>query len=176
MANIITSKTRAKSYKDFYGRHDKGSPYPAFCKPQLIEEAEAEVHRLKRQLDEGIVKPEAMAMHKAELRKKSERLSEIKADRTNARKAFEENKDEFMKRREAIAEIISSARPSVRQVEKRRVDSRRQLAIELGTNPNICPKDPDTGKPVGLKELAKEYQVLSHLADEESNVGFLQKD
>ncbi len=176
MANIITSKTRAKSYKDFFGRHDKGAPFPAFCKPQHLDELKEQARSMRKNLDNDLVKPEAKMKYRAECEKREQRISEIEHDIKEARKMFNEDADRWGKRREALGTVITEATPRISDVKKGRVDPHRLLRIEKGLDPRITPKDPDSGEPVALSEMRKEYQILSRLSDEESNVEYLRKD
>jgi hypothetical protein len=94
------------------------------------------------------------------VKEKKDRLDAINSQESAARKLFEENKDKWMERRTSLAEEISAATPSRKDVEKRRVNPFTTLKKEKG----------------GLEDKKREYIVISRLADMESNVSFLQRD
>lgn len=173
---IHTSKTKAKSYKDFFGRHDKGAPFPAFCKPRLVESMKEEARSMRKNIEQDLVKPEAKLRYRAECEKREQRVSEIEHDIEEARKMLNAEPDRWAKRREMLAQMVQEAMPRETDVKKGRVDPHRILDMEKGFNPRITPKDPETGAPLPLSEAKKEYQIISRLMEEESSVEYLRKD
>jgi hypothetical protein len=152
---------RRATYKDFYGPLDKGSAKPSFCYPRLKDNLKEEVASMRRALDNGFVEKSKELQVKMDLNTKEKRLSDIDAQESEAKKLFAEGKDAWMKRREEIAEKISAAMPSYTDVQRKRVNPYRIN---------------DTEKNKGLGDLKREYQILSHLADEDSNTSVLQRD
>jgi hypothetical protein len=148
------------SYRDFYGPLDKGSAKPSFCYPKRKEALEEEVQSMKKSIESGYVSTEKLMEYKSKMRTKTERLDKINEQESAARKLFEENKDNWLKRRGALAEEITAATPSRADVSKRRVNPFTTLKKEKS----------------GLEEKKREFVVLSRLAGEESNISFLQKD
>jgi hypothetical protein len=153
-------KGKRATYRDFYGPLDKGSAKPSFCYPKRKEALEEEVQAMKKSLDGGYVSSEKIMEYKAKMRTKSDRLDKINEQESAARKMFEENKDNWLKRRGTLAEEITAATPSRNDVSKRRVNPFTTLKKEKS----------------GLVEKKREFVVLSRLAGEESNISFLQRD
>jgi hypothetical protein len=154
-------KVKKEGYKAFYGPHDKGSAKPSFCYPQQKEALREEIKGMEKALSDGFVAETRVLKVKSDLRMKKERLDQINAQEADAKKIFKENKDVCIARRNELADTISAAMPTTKDVEKRRVNPHRVLANE---------------KIKGLGKLKTEFQILSHLAEEESNTRFLQKD
>jgi gas vesicle protein len=152
---------RKATYKDFYGPLDKGSAKPSFCYPRMKDAMKEDVDSMKRNLEHGFIDKTKEMQVRADMKVKEKRLKELDAQESEARKLFKEGKDDWMKRREDLAEEIKAAMPSSTDVAKRR------------TNPYRIMQDE---KQRGLGEKKKEFQILSHLADEESNTSFLQRD
>lgn len=150
----------ATSYRAFYGPLDKGSAKPSFCYPRRKEALVEEVEKMQKAIDNGYIAKEREMESKIQLRTKKKRLDDINAQEASAKKLFEENKDAWMKRRSELAEEISAATPTLKDVQKRRV------------NPFTTLKKEKTG----LEEKKREFIVLSRLAGEESNISFLQKE
>jgi hypothetical protein len=160
-ADSEQARNKPRGYRAFYGPLDKGSAKPSFCYPDMKRALQEEISGMEKSLKDGYVAETRVMKVKEDLRKKRERLSGILEQEENAHKLFKENKDACMKRRDEIAPLIAAGLPSAKDVEKGRVNPHRILADE---------------KAKGLGELKREYQVLSHLAGEESNTSFLQRD
>lgn len=154
-------KLKPQGYKAFYGPLDKGSAKPSFCYPKQKESLEEEVKSMKKALKDGYVAETRILKVKNDLRMKEERLDKIKSQEADAIKLFKENKDACMKRRDELKEVISAGLPTTKDVEKKRVNPHRLFENE---------------KKKGFGKLKTEYQILSHLAEEESNTKFLQRD
>lgn len=153
-------KGRRCSYREFYGELDKGSNKPSFCYPKRKEALKEEIDRMERALDSGYIGKDREMQIKQDLQKRKERIEKINEQEEKAKKLFNENKDAWMKRREALAEEITGSMPSRDNVKKKTINPFSTLKKEKG----------------GLEEKKREYIVLSRLAEEESNVSFLQKD
>ena len=153
-------KGHRATYRDFYGPLDKGSAKPSFCYPRRKEALQEEVDKMQKAIDNGYISKEREMESKIQLRTKKKRLDDINAQESAAKKLFEENKDSWMKRRDALAEEITAATPTMADVKKRRVNPFTTLKKEKG----------------GLEEKKREYIVLSRLAGEESNISFLQRE
>ena len=152
-------KVKKEGFRAFYGPLDKGSAKPSFCYPTQKDSLREEIKGMEKNL--SFVAETRIAGVKQELKRMKARLDEINSQESNAIKLFKENKDACMKRREELAEIIAQGMPTSRDVEKRRVNPHRVA---------------ETEKKKGLGKLKLEYQVLSHLAEEEANTKFLQKE
>jgi hypothetical protein len=153
-------KSKRATYKDFYGPLDKGSAKPSFCYPKRKEELSEEVEKIKKNLDNGYVSKEREMEMKMRLDEKKKRLDALNEQESAAKKLFEENKDKWMERRSSIAEEITAATPTRKDVAKRKVNPFTVLKREKS----------------GLEEKKREYVILSRLAGEESNTSFLQRD
>jgi hypothetical protein len=167
-ASYIIGKSSAEGLKDsktgfrsFYGPLDKGSAKPSFCYPAQKEALREEIRSMEKAVSDGFVAETRILKVKADLKMKKDRLDKINAQESDAMKLYKENKDACMKRREEIQAMISDAMPTEKDVQRRRVNPHRVLEME---------------KKKGLGKLKLEYQVLSHLAEEESNTKFLQKE
>uniref|UniRef100_A0A6M3KVL9 Uncharacterized protein n=1 Tax=viral metagenome TaxID=1070528 RepID=A0A6M3KVL9_9ZZZZ len=154
-------KVKKEGIKSFYGPLDKGSAKPSFCYPVQKEALREEVRQMEKSLNDGYVAPTRVLKVKQDLKVRKERLDKLNEQEANANKLFKDNKDACMKRRDELKEIISQGLPTTKDVEKRRVNPRRLFEQE---------------KKKGFGELKKEFQILSHLADEEANTKFLQRD
>lgn len=154
-------KAKKEGFRAFYGPLDKGSSKPSFCYPAQKEALREEIRGMENAIKDGFVAETRVLKVKADLKQKKERLDKINSQEADAFKLFKENKDACMKRRGELAETIAQGIPTSRDVEKRRVNPHRVA---------------ETEKKKGLGKLKLEYQVLSHLAEEESNTKFLQKD
>jgi hypothetical protein len=148
------------SYKDFYGPLDKGAAKPSFCYPKRKEALKEEVEKMERVLDQGHIAKEHEMEARVKLKTKKDRLKAIDAQEGEAKKLFKDHKDDWMKRRDVLAEEIRESMPTQEAARKRRV------------NPHKVLKD----EKAGLEDKKKEYIVLSRLAGEDSNVSFLQKE
>jgi len=151
---------RKATYRDFYGPLDKGSAKPSFCYPKRKESLQEEVEKMQKSLDNGYIAKDREMEAKVQLRTKKKRLDEINAQESDAKKLFNEHKDQWMKRRADIATEISDATPTQTDTKKKRVNPHKVLAMEKS----------------GLEDKKREYIVLSRLAGEESNTAFLQKE
>lgn len=150
-----------RSYKQFYHPTiDKGSSKPAFCYPSRQRDLEEEVASMERALEMGNVGSDRRLVFEAEMNKKKQRLEGIKQAHEDAVKKMEPDKDEWVARRKELAAEIRNATPSKKDVKERRVNPHTVIRNEKE----------------GLGEVKKEYQVISRLLGEESNVGFLQRD
>lgn len=154
-------KGRRASYRDFYGPLDKGAARPSFCYPKRKEDLNEEIRSMERAIASGYVAPDKKISLEMDLSKRKERLDKLNEQESAARKLFNENKDKWLERRSALAEEIGNAMPSRSDVKKKIVNPHRILKQE---------------KQAGLQEKKTEYIVLSRLAEEESNVSFLQRD
>ncbi len=154
-------KSKPQGIKAFYGPLDKGSAKPSFCYPAQKEALREEVRQMEKALSDGYVAETRVLKVKQDLKVRKERLDKLNEQEANANKLFKENKDACMKRRDELKEIISQGLPTTKDVEKRRVNPHRLFEQE---------------KKKGFGQLKTEFQILSHLADEESNVRHLQRD
>jgi hypothetical protein len=152
---------RKASYKEFYGPLDKGSAKPSFCYPRAKDSLKEDVESMHKALENGYIDKGKEMQVRADLKMKEKRLNDIDAQEGKAKELFKENQEAWMKRREALAEEIREGMPSATDVTKKRVNPYRIHENE---------------KKKGLGEKKLEYQVLSHLAGEESNTGYLQRD
>jgi len=153
-------KNKRATYKDFYGPLDKGSAKPSFGYPKRKEALKEEVEKMERVLDSGHIAKEHEMEARITLKTKKERLKAIDAQEGEASKLFNDNKDAWMKRRDALAEEIRESMPTQESVRKRKVNPFKVLQKEKS----------------GLEDKKKEFIVLSRLAGEDSNVSFLQKE
>lgn len=153
-------KGRRASYRDFYGPLDKGSAKPSFCYPKRKESLKEEVEKLERVLALGHIAREHEMEAKVTLKTKKDRLKDIDAQEGDAKKLFNDNKDQWMKRRAELAEEIRETMPALSDTKKRRVNPHKVIQREKS----------------GFEDKKKEYIVLSRLAGEESNISYLQKD
>jgi hypothetical protein len=153
-------KNRRSTYREFYGPLDKGSAKPSFCYPKRKEALKEEVAKMERVLDQGHIAKEHEMKARVTLKTKKDRLKAIETQEGEAAKLFTDNKDSWMKRREALKEEIRESMPTQEAARKRKV------------NPHKVLKD----EKAGLEDKKREYIVLSRLAGEDSNVSFLQKE
>ena len=116
---------------------------------------------MEKALNDGYVAPTRVLKVKQDIKMKKERLDGINSQEADAVKLFKANKDACMQRRDELKEIIAQGLPTMKDVEKKRV------------SPHRIAKDE---KEKGFGKLKTEYQILSHLADEEANTKFLQRD
>lgn len=154
-------KEKPQGIRAFYGPLDKGSAKPSFCYPAQKEALREEIRWMEKELKDGNVSETRVLKVKADLKQKQTRYDKICEQEADANKLFKENKDSCIKRRDELKEIISAGMPSIKDVEKKRV------------NPHKIVEDE---KKKGLGKIKTEYQILSHLADAESNTKFLQRD
>jgi hypothetical protein len=147
-------------YRAFFGSQDKGSAKPSFCYPRAKDSLREDNRSIQTALDNGYYAPNKKLSLQAELRKNQAKLDALDEQENRARVLFENNKDACMERRKALAEEIRESMPTEKEVKKRHINPYRQLEKEQK----------------GLKEKKLEYIVLSHLAGEESNTSFLQKE
>lgn len=159
-------KEKPRGVNAFFGPLDKGSAKPSFCYPKQREALAEEVRGMEKSLADGYVAPTRVMTVKADLRLKKKRLDEIDQQEHEARKLFKENKDACMKRHAELREIIGEVLPRAKDVEKRRVNPQRIHDMEKKGVKGMAP----------LGKLKTEFQILSHLAEEEPNTKFLQKD
>jgi len=154
-------KVQKSGYKSFYGPLDKGSAKPSFCYPRQKESLKEDIKSMEKSLKDGYVAETRVLKVKNDLKMKKERLDKINAQESDAIKLFKENKDACIKRREELKEMIADGMPTAKDVSKKRVNPHKQFENE---------------KTKGFGKLKTEYQILSHLADEETNTKFLQRD
>jgi len=154
-------KVKKQGIKAFYGPLDKGSAKPSFCYPTQKEELRKEIDRMERSLSDGYVAENRRLKVRSDIKMKKERLDGIEAQEADARKLFKANEHACIERRNELAEIIKNRMPAAKDVEKKKV------------NPHRIYQDEKRG---GFGKLKQEYQILSHLAGEESNTHFLQRD
>jgi hypothetical protein len=163
---IEGEKSKPRGISAFYGPLDKGSAKPSFCYPAQKEALREEIKGMEKALENGFVGEGRVLKVKQELRMKKTRLDGINSQEADAMKLYKENKDAIGKRREELAEIIAQGIPSMKDVEKKRVNPHKVFEAEK--------KGLKGGMALG--KAKQEYQILSHLAEEESNTKFLQKD
>lgn len=150
-----------KTYRQFFSPTvDKGSAKPSFCYPRRKLDLEEEVKSMERSIEMGNVSGDRRLTFENSLKQKKDRLNAINQAHSDAKNLLETDKDAWVERRKEIASEIRNATPSKKDVKDRRV------------NPHTVIKN----EKAGLGELKKEYQVLSRLIGEESNVEFLQRD
>jgi len=154
-------KVKKQGFRAFYGSEDKGSAKPSFCYPKLKEELKEDIKHLESAMKSGLIAETRRLTTQIEIKQKKERLDKINAQEADAHQLFKENKDACMKRRQELAEEIANRLPTYKDVERHRV------------NPHRVAREEKQG---GFGKVKLEYQVLSHLADEDSNTKFLQKD
>ena len=156
-----SDKVQKSGIKSFYGSLDKGSAKPSFCYPAQKDALREEIKSMEKSLNDGYVAETRVLKVKQDLKMKKARLDKINSQEADASKLFKDNKDACMKRRDELAEMIAQGLPTTKDKEKKRVNPRRLYEDE---------------KKKGLGKLKTEFQILSHLADEESNTAFLVRD
>ena len=156
----IIVKTPSVNVKDFFGKYDKNATKPGWTYTNRVAALETEVKSGEKALKDGHVGPQRIMEFTADLENKKERLSSIHESHHKAKIALRENPDAFNKRRVELGKIISEAMPSKTDVEKRRANPHRIAQLEKS----------------GLGALKTEFQIISRLMGENSNVGYLQRD
>jgi len=154
-------KVQKSGIKSFYGSLDKGSAKPSFCYPAQKDALREEIKSMEKSLNDGYVAETRVLKVKQDLKMKKARLDKINSQEADASKLFKDNKDACMKRRDELAEMIAQGLPTTKDKEKKRVNPHRLYEDE---------------KKKGLGKLKTEFQILSRLADEESNTHFLVRD
>ena len=149
-----------RNWRQFFGEVDKGSAKPSFCYPKRKQDLEEEISKMERNLEIGNVGEENRMSYKLKVDKKRERLTKINESEENSKKLFNQDKDAWIERRNKLKEEISSGLPTRADVKKRHVNPHKIARMEK--------------EGFGVKK--QEYIVLSRLAEEDSNVSFLQKD
>ena len=150
----------------FFRPIDKGSNKPAFCYPRHRDALKEEVDSMQRKLDGGYVDSERRMVFEYQLDKKKKRLSEIQDSFDNRDSIINENKDDWVKYRQALAEEIAGRTPTKQDERQGRINPHRRLKDE---------KYGIDGKP-SLDGLKRQYQIVSKALDMESNTGFLQRE
>ena len=153
-------KVQKLGYRAFFGPQDVGSVKPSFCYPRAKDSLKEDIRSIENALDNGYYAPDKKLRLQADLKTKKKKLDSLNEQETNAKRLFDDNKDACMQRREALKDEIRESIPTEKEVKKRHVNPFRNLEKEQK----------------GLKEKKLEYIVLSHLAGEESNTSFLQKE
>jgi hypothetical protein len=153
-------KVQKLGYRAFFGPQDKGSAKPSFCYPRAKDSLKEDIRSIENALDNGYYAPNKKLSLQADLRTKKKKLDAINEQETSAKRLFDDNKDACIQRRTALQEEIRESIPTEKEVKKRHVNPFRNYEKEQK----------------GLKEKKLEYIVLSHLAGEESNTSFLQKE
>jgi len=148
-------------YKVFYHDVDKGASKPSFCYPKQKENLSEDVRNLENMLDGGFVPSEKRLYFKQKMELKKKRLEKINESEQESRKTFERNKDKWMARRAELAEKIKEGTPSKQDYKDNRVSPWDVVRRE---------------KQQGLGEMKKEFIVLSRLAEEPSDIRFLQRE
>lgn len=177
MANIITGKTRDKARRgsDFLRDHDKGSRKPAFCYPRNVEDLKTEVERTQKFLErygDRDIAPERRAALQTDLTKKKARLDAIQAQTKEAKQEFKSDPDYWNNYRKELAQNISENTPSRTDVKDRRVNAWQVNKVEKG----VKGKKTVNGMLMSNEEMKTEYQIISRLMDEDSDVGHLQRN
>jgi hypothetical protein len=157
---IIKGKEKPYNYRDFYGPLDKGAAKPSFCYPSRKQDLKEEIEKGQKVLDSGYISKDKEMEFRVALTAKKKRMDEIESQEGKAKELFTENKDTLMKRRDDLKDEIKKAMPSRESVKRRLVNPHTTLKMEKG----------------GLEDKKREFVILSRLADEESNIGFLQKE
>jgi hypothetical protein len=155
-----SDKVQKLGFRAFFGPQDKGSAKPSFCYPRAKDSLKEDIHSIESALENGYYAPNKKLSLQADLRTKKKKLDAINEQEVNAKRLFDDNKDACMKRRTELQEEIRESMPTEKEVKKRHVNPYRNLEKEQR----------------GLKEKKLEYVVLSHLAGEESNTSFLQRE
>jgi len=153
-------KNKRCDYRAFYGPLDKGSAKPSFCYPTRKQDMKEEIDKMERAIGSGYIQKEREMEAKRKLNEKKKRLEGINEQEAAAKKLFNDNKDAWLKRREALAEELRDSMPSRDAVRKKIVNPFSVLKKEKG----------------GLEDKKREFIVLSRLAEEESNITYLQRD
>ena len=174
MANIITSKTRekARSAKDFFREHDRGAAKPAFCYPRNVEDMREEIKKIETLIKDNNVMPTRRRTLEAQLQQKKDRISLIDKQTKEVKKDINEDQDYWDKRRNTLAEKIRDNTPSRRDIKEKRVSAWTVNKLEKGAKGKL---DID-GEKMTIEQAKNEYQIISRAMDEESNIGFLQRD
>lgn len=150
----------SRDYRTFWGPHDKGAAKPAFCYPQRIDNLREEVRSMERNLEMGYISPERKMAYEARLKERKDRLESINEHTERVHQNINKDKDWWVRRRKELAEQIKAGQPSLKDIEKRRVNPYRIAKMEKS----------------GFGEIKKEYIVISRALGEESNISFLQRD
>ena len=160
---IIKSKDgqrHQKNFRQFYGEIDKGCAKPTFCYPKRKEDLQNDINRMERSIESGNVGPEHKMSYQLQLKGKQERMNQINESEENSKKLFKQDESAWIERRNKLKEEIAHGLPTREDVKKRHVNPHKIARMEK--------------EGFGTKKL--EYQVLSRLMGEDSNVSFLQRD
>lgn len=160
------AEPKPTNFRAFYGPLDKGSAKPSFCYPKQKEELKSEITRRKNNLKKNMVAETRIQKEEYEVGQLESKLDRINEQEDNAKKLFKENKDSVAARYAEIKEQIAARMPTANDVAKRRFNSQRIHDDEKKGLKGAAP----------LGELKREYQVLSHLLEEDSNTKMLQRD
>lgn len=157
---FIKGNEQPYNYRQFYGPLDKGAAKPSFCYPSRKQDLNEEIAKMQKVLDNGYVGKDKEMEYRVSLDARKKRIKEINDQESEAKKLFEENKDFLMKRRRELEKEITASMPSRDAVKKKLVNPHTVLKKEKG----------------GLEDKKREFIIISRLAEEESNISFLQKE
>lgn len=171
---IIVKDGPKRRIDDFRRDHDKGSARPAFCYPRNIEDLKSEVNRAEKFLASNPeITPERKSALITQTKMKKDRLESIEAQVKEVKKEFNKDTKYWEERRKELAEKIQSNTPSRTDVKEKRVSPWAVNKMEKGLKGKI---GLSTGESMTLEEIKKEYQGISRMMDEESNVGYIQRN
>ncbi len=177
MANISTSKTRARFASEFFRPHDKGSARPAFCFPSAIQTMREDYNKIEKLLNSRLFNAANEPELKARRNQLKNRLRDIDKQLVEVRKEVSgENADYWNGRRKELGEKIREISPSKTDRAKKRVSPHEVLKREKGGKGIIKISDEHGGDALTLSEAKKEFMIISRAMDEESGIGALEKE
>ena len=162
MVDIIVKdkeKSRQMGYRQFIGEVSKGSARPAYCNPGGISKLKETIEDMKQNLEAGNVSPEQRMKYKMNLKKHEDRLTEINDEKDRGLKIIKEDPEYWGKRREQLEKEIKAETPSRKDVKDRLINPHTVLRNEME----------------GLREKKLEYQIISPLLNEDSDISYLQR-
>jgi hypothetical protein len=172
---IIIKDGPRKRVDEFRRDHDKGSRRPAFCYPRNIEDLKSEVDKAERFLASNPeISPERKAELSAQTKKKRERLESIQEQVKDVRKEVKTNGAYWQQRLEEFKTLIQENSPSRTDIKEKRVSPWAVHRMEKGLKKKIVV--PSTKEAMTLEEIKVEYQGMCKMMDEDSNVGYVQRN
>lgn len=174
-APAVIVRDRARSAKEFFRDHDKGSARPAFCYPSSVRAFKEEASKLEKLFRDRMVHPTREVELSEKLRSMKQRISEIDKQAAEVKKEMKADPDYWDGRRKELAEMIKEYTPSKSTRKKKLVSPREILSREKGTKGKL-PKLEHGGDSMSLEEAKKEYMIISRAMDEESNISYIEKE
>ena len=162
MVDIIVKdkeKSRQAGYKQFIGEVSKGSARPAFCNPGGIKKLKETIDDMKENLEVGNVSPEQRMKYKMNLKKHEDRLTDINDEKEMGLKIIKENPEYWVKRRDQLEKEIRAETPTRKDVKDKLVNPHTAYRKEME----------------GLRDKKLEFQIISPLLNEDSDISYLQR-